>query len=156
MGQKVNPIGLRLGINRSWDSLWYAKKKEFGKFLIEDYKIRKFIKKNIVNSGISQIIIERAAKKCIVTIYTSRPGFVIGKKGSDIEKIETVRTDTGQHIPGLSLCIFNPIYNGRDVKIIDTRHTLKPFQIPYIENSVIFKNKIKVRSKVTSKRVVEY
>ena len=88
MGQKVNPIGLRLGINRSWDSLWYAKKKEFGKFLIEDYKIRKFIKKNIVNSGISQIIIERPAKKCIVTIHTSRPGFVIGKKGSDIEKIK--------------------------------------------------------------------
>ena len=88
MGQKVNPVGLRLGINRSWDSLWYAKKKEFGKFLIEDYKIRKFIKKNIVNSGISQIIIERAAKKCIVTIHTSRPGFVIGKKGSDIEKIK--------------------------------------------------------------------
>ena len=88
MGQKVNPIGLRLGINRGWDSLWYAKKKEFGKFLIEDYKIRDFIKKNIINSGISQVIIERPAKKCVVTIYTSRPGFVIGKKGSDIEKIK--------------------------------------------------------------------
>ena len=88
MGQKVNPIGLRLGINRGWDSLWYAKKKEFGKFLIEDYKIRDFIKKNITNSGISQVIIERPAKKCVVTIYTSRPGFVIGKKGSDIEKIK--------------------------------------------------------------------
>ena len=88
MGQKVNPIGLRLGINRGWDSLWYAKKKEFGKFLIEDYKIREFIKKNITNSGISQVIIERPAKKCVVTIYTSRPGFVIGKKGSDIEKIK--------------------------------------------------------------------
>ena len=88
MGQKVNPIGLRLGINRGWDSLWYAKKKEFGKFLIEDYKIRDFIKKNITNSGISQVIIERPAKKCVVTIYTSRPGFVIGKKGSDVDKIK--------------------------------------------------------------------
>jgi len=88
MGQKVNPIGLRLGVNRGWDSLWFAKKKEYGKFLIEDYRIREYIKKNIVNSGISQIIIERPTKKCVVTIYTSRPGFVIGKKGSDIEKIK--------------------------------------------------------------------
>ena len=88
MGQKVNPIGLRLGINRDWDSVWFAKKKEYGKFLIEDFKIRKYIKKNIVNSGVSQVIIERKAKKCIVSIYTSRPGFVIGKKGSDIDKIK--------------------------------------------------------------------
>ena len=88
MGQKVNPIGLRLGINRDWDSLWFAKKKEYGKFLIEDFKIRNYINKNITNSGISEIIIERPAKKCIVTIHTSRPGFVIGKKGSDIVKIK--------------------------------------------------------------------
>ena len=88
MGQKVNPIGLRLGINRSWDSIWFAKKKEYGKLLIEDYKIRDYIKKNIINSGVSQVIIERSAKKCIVSIYTSRPGFVIGKKGSDVDKIK--------------------------------------------------------------------
>ena len=88
MGQKVNPIGLRVGINRGWDSIWFAKKNEYGKFLIEDYKIRDHIKKNVINSGVSQVIIERTAKKCIVTIYTSRPGFVIGKKGSDVEKIK--------------------------------------------------------------------
>ena len=88
MGQKVNPIGLRLGINRSWESIWYAKKDQYGKLLIEDHKIREYIKKNIVNSGVSQVIIERTSKKCIVSIYTSRPGFVIGKKGSDIEKIK--------------------------------------------------------------------
>jgi len=88
MGQKVNPISLRLGINRGWDSVWFAKKKEYGKFLIEDFKIREYIKKNIVNSGVSQVMIERTAKKCIVTIYTSRPGFVIGKKGSDVDKIK--------------------------------------------------------------------
>ena len=88
MGQKVNPIGLRLGINRGWDSLWYAKKKDFGNFLIEDFNIRKYITKNVVNSGVSKVMIERSAKKCFVTIYTSRPGFVIGKKGSDIEKIK--------------------------------------------------------------------
>ena len=89
MGQKVNPIGLRLGVNRGWDSVWFAKKGDYGKYLIEDYKIRQFIRKNIINAGISEIIIERSSKKCIVSIHTSRPGFVIGKKGSDIEKIKS-------------------------------------------------------------------
>ena len=88
MGQKVNPIGLRLGVNRGWDSVWFAKKGDYGKYLIEDYKIRQFIRKNITNAGVSEIVIERSSKKCIVSIHTSRPGFVIGKKGSDIEKIK--------------------------------------------------------------------
>ena len=90
MGQKINPIGFRLGINRGWDSTWFAKKKDFGKYLIEDFKIRAYIKKNITNSGVSEIIIERSAKKCSVSIHTSRPGFVIGKKGADIEKIKKI------------------------------------------------------------------
>ena len=88
MGQKVNPVGFRLGVNRGWDSIWFAKKSDYGKFLIEDYKIRKFIRTNIINAGVSEIIIERSSKKCTVSIHTSRPGFVIGKKGSDIEKIK--------------------------------------------------------------------
>ena len=88
MGQKVNPIGLRLGINRGWDSIWFAKKREYGNLLIEDYKIRDYIKKNVINSGVSQVIIERTSKKCIVSIHTSRPGFVIGKKGSDVDRIK--------------------------------------------------------------------
>ncbi len=88
MGQKVNPIGLRLGINRTWDSIWFSKKRDYGKFLIEDYKIREYVKKNVTNSGVSQVLIERTSKKCIVSIFTSRPGFVIGKKGSDIDKIK--------------------------------------------------------------------
>ena len=88
MGQKVNPIGFRLGVNRGWDSVWFARKSDYGKYLIEDYKIREFIKKNILNSGVSEIVIERSGKKCSVFIHTSRPGFVIGKKGSDIEKIK--------------------------------------------------------------------
>ena len=79
-GTKINPIGLRLGINRGWDSTWFAKKKDFGKYLIEDFKMRDYIKKNITNSGVSEIIIERSSKKCTVSIHTSRPGFVIGKK----------------------------------------------------------------------------
>ena len=89
MGQKINPIAFRLGVNRGWDSIWFAKKKEFGKYLIEDFKIRKYIQKNILNSGVSDIIIERSGKKLIVSIHTSRPGFVIGKKGADIEKIKS-------------------------------------------------------------------
>jgi small subunit ribosomal protein S3 len=89
MGQKINPIGFRLGVNRGWDSVWFAKKKEFGKYLIEDFKIRKYIRKNILNSGVSDVIIERSSKKCTVSIHTSRPGFVIGKKGADIEKIKS-------------------------------------------------------------------
>ena len=88
MGQKVNPIGLRLGITRGWDSVWFSKKRDYGKFLIEDYKIREYVKKNVINSGVSNVLIERTSKKCIVSIYTSRPGFVIGKKGSDIDKIK--------------------------------------------------------------------
>ena len=88
MGQKVNPVGFRVGINRGWDSVWFAKKKEYGNYLIEDYRIRDYIKNNVSNSGVSKVQIERTSKKCIVTIYTSRPGFVIGKKGSDIEKIK--------------------------------------------------------------------
>jgi len=88
MGQKVNPIGMRLGINRGWDSVWFAKKNQYGNLLIEDFKIREYIKKNILNSGVALVTIERTAKKCIVSIHTSRPGFVIGKKGSDVDKIK--------------------------------------------------------------------
>ena len=80
MGQKVNPIGLRLGINKGWDSVWYANKKNFGNYLIEDFKIREHIKKTVVNSGVSKVMIEREQLKNVCYIYTSRPGFVIGKR----------------------------------------------------------------------------
>ena len=87
-GTKSKSYRFRLGVNRGWDSVWFARKADYGKFLIEDYKIRQFIRKNIPNSGVSEVIIERSGKKCSVFIHTSRPGFVIGKKGSDIEKIK--------------------------------------------------------------------
>ncbi|MCF4167133.1 30S ribosomal protein S3 [Zavarzinia compransoris] len=87
MGQKVNPIGLRLGINRTWDSRWYASKKDFAGLLHEDLKIRKFLEKKLSSAGIARVVIERPAKKCRVTIHTARPGVVIGKKGADIEKL---------------------------------------------------------------------
>ncbi len=87
MGQKVNPIGLRVGINRTWDSRWYANKRDFGTLLQEDLKIRKYLHKRLSQAGISKIVIERPAKKARVTIHTARPGVVIGRKGADIEKI---------------------------------------------------------------------
>ena len=87
MGQKVNPIGMRLQVNRTWDSRWYAGSKDFGNLLLEDLKIKKFINKECKQSGISKVIIERPHKKCRVTIHTARPGVIIGKKGADIETL---------------------------------------------------------------------
>ncbi len=87
MGQKVNPIGLRLGINRTWDSRWYAEGDEYGELLHEDIKLREFIEKELKQAAISRVIIERPAKKARVTIYSARPGVVIGKKGVDIERL---------------------------------------------------------------------
>ena len=86
MGQKVNPIGLRLGINRTWDSRWYAGKNEYGALLHEDMKIRKELMTALKQAAVSKIVIERPHKKCRVTIQSARPGVVIGKKGADIEK----------------------------------------------------------------------
>jgi small subunit ribosomal protein S3 len=85
MGQKVNPIGLRLGINRTWESRWYANTGEYAQLLHEDIKIRDMLRKRLKNASVSKIVIERPHKKCTVTVYTARPGVVIGKKGADIE-----------------------------------------------------------------------
>src|SRR5262245_53107921 len=87
MGQKVNPVGLRLGINRTWDSRWYSGKNEYGKLLHEDKKIREQLQKQLKQAAVSKIVIERPHKKCRVTIHSARPGVVIGKKGADIEKL---------------------------------------------------------------------
>lgn len=88
MGQKVNPIGLRLGINRNWTSRWFPSQKVAPFNIGEDYKIRKFIKKELYYAGISEIIIERTTKKIKITVIAARPGLIIGKKGADIEKIK--------------------------------------------------------------------
>lgn len=87
MGQKINPIGLRLGINRTWESRWYARGEEYADLLHEDLAIRKFLHEKLKAASISRIVIERPHKKCRITIYTARPGVVIGKKGADIEKL---------------------------------------------------------------------
>jgi len=88
MGQKVNPIGFRLGINRNWESRWYPNFKNAPENLGEDYKIRTFLKKELYYAGVNNIIIERTAKRLRVTIVAARPGIIIGKKGADIEKLK--------------------------------------------------------------------
>jgi len=87
MGQKVNPIGLRLGINRTWDSRWFAGKGEYSKLLHEDILIRDTLMKQLKQAAVSRIVIERPHRKCRVTIHSARPGVVIGKKGADIDKL---------------------------------------------------------------------
>jgi len=87
MGQKINPIGFRLGINRTWDSRWFATKGEYGNLLHEDIAIREYLEKELSAASISKVVIERPHKKCRVTIHSARPGIIIGKKGADIEKL---------------------------------------------------------------------
>jgi small subunit ribosomal protein S3 len=87
MGQKVNPIGFRVGVNHAWGSRWFAPKKTFGAFLVEDQKIREAIKSKLVEAGISKILIERYANSVRATIFSARPGVIIGKKGGDVEAI---------------------------------------------------------------------
>ena len=101
MGQKINPIGLRLGINRTWDSRWFANKNEYGNLLQEDLKIRTMLMDDLKQAAVSKIVIERPHRKCRVSIHTARPGIVIGKKGADIDKIRAkVKsfTDSEVHI----------------------------------------------------------
>ena len=88
MGQKVNPIGLRLGINRTWDSRWYADR-GYATLLKQDFELRKFLEKKLEAAAVSKVLIERMAKKVRITVYTARPGIIIGKKGSDIEKLRS-------------------------------------------------------------------
>ncbi|MCI2401068.1 30S ribosomal protein S3 [Aliiroseovarius subalbicans] len=101
MGNKVNPIGMRLQVNRTWDSRWYADTKDYGDLLLEDLKIRDFIKEECKQAGVSRVIIERPHKKCRVTVHTARPGVIIGKKGADIETLRrkiAKMTDSELHL----------------------------------------------------------
>ncbi|MCX7889883.1 MAG: 30S ribosomal protein S3 [Rhodobacteraceae bacterium] len=87
MGQKVNPVGMRLQVNRTWDSRWFADTRDYGNLLLEDLRMRKFIHEECKQAGVSKVIIERPHKKCRVTVHTARPGVIIGKKGADIETL---------------------------------------------------------------------
>ena len=99
MGQKTNPIGLRVAVNKDWRSKWYADKKDFGKLLAEDQKIREILKKKLESASVPKILIERAATRCRITIFTARPGVVIGRKGAEIDKIkEELSRMTGKEI----------------------------------------------------------
>ena len=99
MGQKSNPIGLRLQVNRTWDSRWFAEGQDYGRMLVEDLKIRNFIFKTLPQAAISKVVIERPAKLCRVSIYAARPGVIIGKKGADIEKLRSkLATMTGSDV----------------------------------------------------------
>jgi len=88
MGQKVSPIGLRIGINKDWESKWYANNKDFSKYLNNDIQIRKYLERTFKTAGISKIVIERTAKRCEVIMYVSKPGLVIGQSGTEIEKVK--------------------------------------------------------------------
>ncbi len=101
MGHKVNPIGMRLQVNRTWDSRWYADTKDYGNLLLEDLRIREFVAKECKQAGVSKVIIERPHRKCRVTIHTARPGVIIGKKGADIEGLRkklAAMTDSELHL----------------------------------------------------------
>ena len=99
MGQKTNPIGLRIAVTKDWRSKWYAEKKEFGKLLTEDRKIREILKKKLESASVPKILIERAATRCRITIFTARPGVVIGRKGAEIDKLkEELSRMTGKEI----------------------------------------------------------
>ena len=106
MGQKTNPIGLRLGINRTWDSRWFSTK-DYAKWLSEDIKIRKYIKKRLYKAGVAKIEIERSSGKAVVNIFTARPGMVIGRKGSEVDMLR----DELKHLAGKDIQI-----NIKDVK----------------------------------------
>lgn len=99
MGQKTNPIGLRIALNRDWRSKWYADKKDFGKLLIEDRKIRDILRRKLESASVPKVQIERAATRCRITIFTARPGVVIGRKGAEIDKLkEELSKMTGKEI----------------------------------------------------------
>jgi small subunit ribosomal protein S3 len=88
MGQKINPIGFRIGFNKTWDSRWFVNKMNYAKCLLEDIKIRNYIKATLTTAGISKIVIERSAKKISIALHSARPGIIIGKKGADIDKVK--------------------------------------------------------------------
>ncbi|MDR1018025.1 MAG: 30S ribosomal protein S3 [Lachnospiraceae bacterium] len=135
MGQKVNPHGLRVGIIKDWDSKWYADKKEFADFLVEDQKIRKFLKKKLFSAGISKIEIERASDKVKVILHTAKPGVVIGKGGVEIENIKAdLQKLTGKKM----------IIDVKEIKKVDKDAQLVAENIAQqLENRVSFRRAMK-------------
>ncbi len=134
MGQKVNPHGLRVGIIKEWDSKWYAEK-DFADYLVEDYKIREYLKKRLYAAGISKIEIERLSEKIRVTIFTAKPGIVIGKGGAEIEK---VKNDLSKYIGKRVLIDIKEIKRpDRDAQLVAENIALQ------LENRVSFRRAMK-------------
>ena len=134
MGQKVNPHGLRVGIIKEWDSKWYAEK-EFADYLVEDYKIREYLKKRLYTAGVSKIEIERASEKIRVILYTAKPGIVIGKGGAEIEK---VKNDLSKYIGKRVLIDIKEIKRpDRDAQLVAENIALQ------LENRVSFRRAMK-------------
>ncbi len=114
MGQKVNPHGLRVGVIKDWDSKWFAGKKEFGDQLVEDYNIRKFVKKACFDAGVSKIVVERKQNKVYVTLYVAKPGIVIGKGGAEIDKLKAqLEKLTGRNVNVNIMEVKNPDTNAQ-------------------------------------------
>lgn len=135
MGQKVNPVGLRIGINRDWESRWYADK-DFGDLLLEDVKIREYLKNKLKSASVSRIEIERAANRVNVTIHTAKPGIVIGKGGSEVEAL---RNELGKITKGKRVHI-----NITEIKQVDLDATLVAESIAQqLENRVSFRRALK-------------
>ena len=131
MGQKVSPIGLRLGINKDWEAKWYANNSDFSDYLQKDLKIRKYIEKNLDEAGISKVEIERNNKRCEVIVHTSKPGVIIGKGGEGIEKIKNEVSKIANENVQISIV---------DVKKIDTDAVLVARSIAsQIENRASFR-----------------
>ena len=142
MGHKSNPIGLRLQINRTWDSRWFAGGADYARLLHQDLKLREWLRERLAAAGVSRIIIERPHKKCRITIYAARPGVVIGKKGADIEKLRkdiSARTEGEVHLNIVE--VRKPEIDAALVAVADQltgAGVLQPFdtavEIEYVEN----------------------
>ena len=114
MGQKVSPIGFRIGVNKDWESKWYAKNSEFGDMLNKDIKIRKYLAKNMKDAGVASVIIERKNDRCDVTINTSKPGVIIGRGGEDIEKVrKALSKAVGEDVHVSIVEVKNPDLNAK-------------------------------------------
>ena len=137
MGQKVSPVGFRVGVNKSWDSFWYAGKEDFAKFLLEDNKIRKFFSKNYAQAGISKVGIERTKERLVINILTSRPAVLIGQKGANIEVIK-------KQLSKVVAPTKNLVINVKEVKKPDLDATLVAESIvQQLEKRVAYKRALK-------------
>ena len=142
MGQKVNPNGFRLGVNKDWKSKWYANKKDFADTLIKDIKIRDYIKKNLKNAAVANVIIERTSKRITVKLYTARPGMIIGQGGKDIEKLkQNIKRSTGENVYIQIVEVKNPDLNAQLVadqiaSQIENRASLRNVQKRAIRNAM--------------------